>query len=354
MFILLILLVSIRVVHSNFDIKCGSKFPGRKYSCPPELMLRLASKEGWHDSYINVSLNQRTFQEESCVYNGNCNMRGENLLGRCFCIPGWAGEFCQKRYGTPVKCSNRDDRCFYTDDGGVWLVSSSRWKLALETESSTWNGVDSTTNGDRVSEHMIDFDQYKSVGRDGTNLGTFIEVGAGPWTQSLPMIHARKFVVDKYVLLEPNAINYAAMVRTSAYRHGAVEGVDESKLVIINAGAEQLDLMPHSFDTLMIINVLEHVQNAIKILRNVYNALKPGGLLIFSERWWDNYRASELIDLDTLYHPIRLKKAVITTFLDGFDRIYEIRDRDSQSFSMENRNFNGTYFIGRKKKSLCK
>jgi SAM-dependent methyltransferase len=315
------------------------------------MVLRFASTDGWRDSSINVSVYQSHF-EESCVYNGNCNMHGENLLGRCFCVPGWTGATCQKITFHPMQCSNHDDRCFYTEDGGVWLVSTSRWKMALEAESSTWNAAAASSTGDRVSEHMSDFNEYKSVGPTGTNLGAFIEVGAGPWTQSLPMIHARKFQVERYVLLEPNAINYASMVRTSPYRHGSVEGIDEGKLVVINAGAEQLDLMPNSFDTLMIINVLEHVQNAIKILRNVYNALKPGGLLIFSERWWDNYRASEHMDLDTLYHPIRIKKCVITTFLSGFESIYEIRDRESKSYSMENRNFNGTYFIGRKKK-IC-
>jgi 2-polyprenyl-3-methyl-5-hydroxy-6-metoxy-1,4-benzoquinol methylase len=38
-----------------------------------------------------------------------------------------------------------------------------------------------------------------------------------------------------------------------------------------------------AFDTLMIVNVLEHVNNGIRILRNLHNALKPGGLLIFND-----------------------------------------------------------------------
>ena len=183
--------------------------------------------------------------------------------------------------------------------------------------------------------------------------GAFLEVGAGPWTQSHYMLQARSYSVDRYVILEPNAINYAAMVKTCPYRHGVVEGIDEGRVVIINAGAEHLDLMQHSFDTVMVINVLEHVQNAIKILRNVYNALKPGGLLIFSERWWNSYSPVARMDLDTLYHPIRLKKVVITTFLSGFDAIYDIRDKESKSFNIDNRNYNGTYFVGRKKVKLC-
>ena len=56
------------------------------------------------------------------------------------------------------------------------------------------------------------------------------------------------------------------------------------------------------------INVLEHVNNGIALLRNLYNTLKPGGILIFNDRWWDSegkpgsVRAT--MDQDVLYHPV--------------------------------------------------
>jgi hypothetical protein len=31
--------------------------------------------------------------------------------------------------------------------------------------------------GDRVDEHMVDFDAYKPVGKDGSHLGVFLEIG---------------------------------------------------------------------------------------------------------------------------------------------------------------------------------
>jgi hypothetical protein len=41
--------------------------------------------------------------------------------------------------------------------------------------------------GDRVDDHMTDFDQYKSVGAVGSNLGKFIEIGEkAPSEQSDP------------------------------------------------------------------------------------------------------------------------------------------------------------------------
>ena len=36
-------------------------------------------------------------------------------------------------------------------------------------------------------------------------------------------------------------------------------------------------------------------------------------------------------------------------FLSGFDRLYEVRDGQSYAFRCCGRNYNGTYFIGRKK-----
>jgi hypothetical protein len=50
---------------------------------------------------------------------------------------------------------------------------------------------------------MTDFDNYQTAGAIGTNLGRFIEIGAGPWTQSLWMIQKRQFTLDQYVIMEP-------------------------------------------------------------------------------------------------------------------------------------------------------
>ena len=57
-------------------------------------------------------------------------------------------------------------------------------------------------------------------------------------------------------------------------------------------------------------------KNAPLILRTAYNALKPRGILIFNERWWDQLGAPgdtmPLMSLDVLYHAIRVKRGVDT------------------------------------------
>ena len=71
------------------------------------------------------------------------------------------------------------------------------------------------------------------------------------------------------------------------------------------------------------------------ILRIVYNALRLGGTLVFAERWWDNNgapgEALPLMDLNVLFHPIRIKRALIEQFLSGFMAQFERRGRQVRS-----------------------
>ena len=249
-------------------------------------LAKTVAREGWESSEVRVTANQATRGAlASCpgFYNGNCNERGENLLGRCFCIAGYTGARCEVATAKPP-CTNKDDRCFYAEDAGIFVISPSRWRKAQWAEGQLWtqNWNVNARTGDRVDDHMRDFNFYRDVGAPGTNLGNFIEVGAGPWTQSLWMIQQRKFQVENYVIMEPGASSYMNTVETCVYRDGEVRGF-EGRTLIINAGAERLDVFDQAFDTLMMINVIEHVENGIRILRNIYNALKPGGLLIFNE-----------------------------------------------------------------------
>lgn len=43
-----------------------------------------------------------------------------------------------------------------------------------------------------------------------------------------------------------------------------------------------------AFDTVVVMNVLVYAKNAFTFLETVYDALKPGGLLLFHDRWFDD------------------------------------------------------------------
>ena len=257
----------------------------------PKSVVEYVQRVGWGNSEVPLTVDQ-SYPGQCAFYQGNCNLHGENLLGRCFCMPGWTGEHCENE-GTKVPCTHKDDKCFYSPEAGIFAISYARWEMSQEAEKRTWIRM-SRGNPlfDRVDEHLTDFDEYRPVGEDGANLGKFLEVGAGPWTQSKWMMKQRGFKVDRYVLLDPGVITYVGNVESTVFKRGEMEGF-EGKTVVIQGGGEHLDIFHESFDTVMMVNVLQHVVNAIMLLRNVYNSLKPGGLLIFSDCWMTEEQEKE-------------------------------------------------------------
>ena len=126
------------------------------------------------------------------------------------------------------------------------------------------------------------------------------------------------------VLCDPLASTYLKHPNCT-YKDGSLNSIKISKIVNI-PGEEFTDT---DFDTAVCINVLEHVRDACLVLDNLYNCLKIGGLLVFSDRAWDGLDTSKVYDAG---HPIRLKRKVLDAFCDRFQTIYR----------------NDDYFIGRK------
>ena len=326
----------------------------------PDAAVQMIRTWGWKDSTLRPSAVQSHPGNECFDAVGTCSDHGENLLGRCFCIPGWTGTACGEP-ASKATCTNKDDLCFWTPAGGVFMVSIDRWRAAQEAELGVWSsgGMKSLDpkSGDRIAEHMQDFNQYADVGPIGADLGVFLEVGSGPWTQSLPMLTKREFTVQKYVLLEPGALDYSCNVDTCVYKGGSVKSHPklDGKVVVISAGGEHLDLFKSTFDTIMMVNVLEHVLNGVRILRELFNALKPGGVLIFNDRWWDHENRGSGMSMDVLFHPIRMHKSIFDAFLNGFETIYRRTMDASAAGANDGHKYKGIYFIGRKKRSadLC-
>ena len=93
-------------------------------------------------------------------------------------------------------------------------------------------------------------------------------------------------------------------------------------------------------------NVIEHVQDAIAVLHNVWAALRPGGLLMFSERAWPtfDYRASD--KLNNQLHPVRIAPAVLEAFIAHFEVLHIVRRADGTPSEPDRIVL---FFIGRKR-----
>ena len=77
-------------------------------------------------------------------------------------------------------------------------------------------------------------------------------------------------------------------------------------------GAEETAFPPNGYDTIIMLNTIEHCQDALAILHNIYSSLKPGGTLIFSEEVAESMQTNQC-------HPLRLQLAFYREFLSHFE-----------------------------------
>ncbi len=108
----------------------------------------------------------------------------------------------------------------------------------------------------------------------------------------------------------------------------------------VSVAKEQQQQQQQQYDTLISVNVLEHVQDAFQYLTGLYRALRRGGTLIMHERYYDDL---SVVDGDG-YHPVRVKKAVLDKFLSLFHITFNNCSAEYEGRPGEH----GYYVIGRK------
>lgn len=250
--------------------------------------------------------------------------------------------------------------CFSHPSYGAAVVPESLWKTAQQKEAELWKSLGGGGNPkhDRAVEHWRGFDNFNCI--PGTSLGRVIEVGAGPWTQLKGLLHARTDLsVTEFTVFEPGADGYVKNVASCSYRSGRLEtwsgeGHHAFPVVVRSQGGELLDAKnghqaqaqaqvqaQGGYDTLLSINVVEHVESAFAYLSGLHRALRPGGLLIFHERF---YNDTDIVRGDE-WHPVRVKQQVIDTFLTGFTILYNNCGHDYDGRPDER----GYYVIARKR-----
>lgn len=102
-----------------------------------------------------------------------------------------------------------------------------------------------------------------------------LEIGSGSGLNHI--VWTKKYQIDGYGV-EPSPDFYASFYRIS--RQLIKEnGLDESR--IINARGENLPFPDDFFDIVYSTNVLEHVDDPEKVLKEAMRVLKPGGTLLF-------------------------------------------------------------------------
>lgn len=236
--------------------------------------------------------------------------------------PLWIGSYTDIREGQAAleALKTASDAKYWQPDVGIIQVDDARWQQAQTFEKDVWLKHARAAESDRNEEHLANFDHYHPLPPD---LGNTVEIGCGPFTQ-LRTILSSGHTASRITLIDPLLSTYLQHPHC-AYVDSYLSGIPVQMLTM---AAEDFEY-PVTFDTIICINVIEHVHNALAVLRNIHTNLKPGGHVVFHERSWD------YINIETLYdigHPIRVKQALLDSFYSQFTPVF-------------NKN---NYFIGRK------
>jgi SAM-dependent methyltransferase len=155
-------------------------------------------------------------------------------------------------------------------------------------------------------------DQFEDYAFLPADLGDYIEVGCGPYTNTRVILSRRtaRRVVCSDPLVE-TYLSFRDRWLAAAHRAGRVE-TDAHAI-------EELPFEAESFDTLVMINVLDHVQHADRCLEVVTELVRPGGTLILGQ---DLSNADDVRrHPEDVWHPIRLALEDVERHLGDFEPI---------------------------------
>lgn len=293
------------------------------------------------------------------------------FIGACFCADGSGGESCERGQARVRTCDAfaRDaykpgasditrfsalDQCaFYEPAYGIIRVDEKRWREAQQWEAAMWAEAPAAQTTDRNDHHAAQFDRYAAL---PASLGHVVELGCGPYTQLQTILQLRsEGVVKSITLVDPLAAHYMARTKGCTYR--------DSRLIsrparVVTQAAEDF-LMPNGMlaDVLIMTFVLQSVRSVPAVLQSAFNALRPGGWLVFADRVfdarWDSTRAGGDAFWD-VGHPCSIKQTVLDHFLEGFEEVYSRRHvKEGSRQGTHAHRDEQYYFIGRRRSSMA-
>ena len=233
-------------------------------------------------------------------------------------------------------------------------VSKEIWDRAQQYELKAWKWQNSWVNsivdaGKRFFGHKgvtvgddwnnwwcEKFNNYEVIPNQNENA---IELGCGPYTNIRLILN--KKAIDHVVCSDPlvnEYILFKGQWLASQYARGAI--------LLDNHPIEECPFSDNYFDLVILINVLDHVRDALVCLETAIRITKPKGFLIIGQ---DLTNESDMINTgNDIGHPIRLHhEDVDRSILNKFDpKLYKILSREDGRNPQAHY---GTYlFIGQK------
>ncbi len=198
-------------------------------------------------------------------------------------------------------------------------ISQSRWEQAQQWELAHWRresrGLRAWLRrlrgrgGDDWNHWWAArFDNYRFIPQELDNV---IELGCGPYTNVRLIVEDRS--VRHLVCSDPLVLHYCALPGSWIRR-----AVRSGNLSLDDHAIENAPFKEKYFDLVIMINVLDHVQDAFRCLAAATSLVKPGGLLLLGQDL-----TAEEDDIEDVGHPIRLHLTDILPYLTNFEPVLQ-------------------------------
>jgi len=243
----------------------------------------------------------------------------------------WVGSPTDVRKGHEAEKALQDvnDSKYWNQFNGIVKVDDERWERAQKYELEGWKQHWVNSTSDRNHQHKQNFKNYEKIPQ---NLGYAAEIGCGQFTQLATILEGR--AAEKIDLYDPLIKEYQGMPNCTYGRNPFHPNIT----TYAQKAEESIGI--EKYDTIVCINVLEHVQDAQVALDNIRQALKVGGTLVLGERYYDGFNPKNIYDVG---HPIRPKLHFFQLFLSNFKGLSShLTKPDGDVLSQE------IYFIGSK------
>ena len=184
---------------------------------------------------------------------------------------------------------------------------------------------------------MEKFDYYKTLPKQ---VDKALEVGCGPYTNIR--------LISKIIKIKEIHCTDPLMPLYKTFTWTWLSSMVKKNKIKAEVGVcEKIEYPDNFFELVVCNNVLDHVQDAEKCLKEIYRVLKPGGHFLIAQDLTDeeDLKAEEKRE----GHPIRLYHEFLDNCFAGiYDNVY--RKLLTRAESRYPRDFYGTYiYIGKKK-----
>lgn len=201
----------------------------------------------------------------------------------------------------------------------VGEVSHERWLNAQRHELQTWM-AEPADGEDWNNWWAQKFDNYQFMKEQ--KVDSILEVGCGPYAKNLELFVRSIGYRPSRILLEDPLMQEYVQLGKSICRFIGQPGVSLIPVQMEEVNFQKVGLQ--QVDVVLCNNVLDHVESVSRCFENMWDALTPGGLLIFGQDLSDesDINSRDPKAFDDGCHPIVIDEDYLKPFLSRYSMVF--------------------------------